>query len=271
MPIAQVPGARLQWETTGTGTAIVFVHETFADMRCWDEQVRFFSRFHQCVTYNCRGYPPSEIGKQPESHDYRLLADDIRHVMDAAGIGQAVVVGLSMGAYLSVQFAIMHPHRLLGLVLVGLGTGSDDTEAFRDGMLAMASRLRREGMKGGQTMIHSNRVQLQHKNPRGFAELMEQALGFDAEGIANILQYCHSSRPSIYEFESALRQLKAPALIAAGDQDTPCLQPALFLHRTLSNASLWICPRTGHVVNLEEPGLFNAAVQSFIAQLDLPQ
>ena len=58
--------------------------------------------------------------------------------------------------------------------------------------------------------------------------------------------------------------MKVPTLVALGDEDTPCIQPALFLKRTISTSGLWICPRSGHPINLEDPALFNANVQSFI-------
>ena len=54
-------GVRLYVEETGTGEPIVFVHELNADHREWEAQVRWFSRSYRCVTYNARGYPPSDV------------------------------------------------------------------------------------------------------------------------------------------------------------------------------------------------------------------
>ena len=197
MPFAKAPGASLYYENTGTGTPIVFVHETAADLRSWEAQVRWFSRFNRCITYNARGYAPSERGEQPSSHDYRRLADDIGAVMDAAGVEKAFVVGLSMGAYVAAHFALRHPERLLGVVLAGLGAGSDDPDEFRAGTLAMAATLRERGTEAmvEQMVRGPNRVQLHNKDPRGFAEFLQQLRELDAEGLANILQYCHSTRP----------------------------------------------------------------------------
>lgn len=266
MPFAQAPGARLYYETTGAGVPIVFVHETLADLRSWEAQVRFFSRTHQCIAFNARGYRPSERGSEPATHDYRRLSDDIALVMDAAGVQRAFVVGLSMGAYVAAHFALNHAGRLLGVVFAGLGAGSDDPQAFHAGTLKMAAALRREGTAPlVQDLTHGhNREQLRRKDPRGWTELVQQVREQDAEGIANILEHCHSRRPSIYESEAALRALQVPALIAVGDEDTPCIQPALFLKRCIPGSGLWVCPHTGHAINLEEPALFNAAVQAFI-------
>jgi pimeloyl-ACP methyl ester carboxylesterase len=266
MAFAAAPGARLYYETTGSGTPIVFVHETSADLRSWEPQVRWFARSNQCITYNARGYPSSDRGTDPSTHDHRRLSDDIGAVMDAAGVEKAFVVGCSMGAYIAAHYAINHANRLLGVVLTGLGAGSDEPEVFRASNLSMAAALRGKGMEpiAEQMARGPNRVQLLNKDPRGFIEFLSHLREIDAEAMANVLQYCHARRPPIYQLEAELRQVKVPTLIAVGDEDTPCLDPALFLKRTITTAGLWICPRTGHTVNVEEPALFNAAVQSFI-------
>jgi pimeloyl-ACP methyl ester carboxylesterase len=266
MAFANAPGARLYYESVGSGTPIVFVHETHADMRGWEDQLRWFSRFHRCIAYNARGYPNSERGDRPETHDHLRLAEDIGVVMDAAGVDKAYLVGFSMGAYVAAHFALAHSERLLGLLLVGLGAGADDPELFCAKVLHTAAQAREAGMGPivEETARSHHRVQLQRKNPRRFSELLQQLGEFDAEGIANILQHCHSRRPPIYQFEVPLGRLDVPTLIAVGDEDTACLKPALFLQRTLPCAGLWVCPQSGHAINLEEPALFNAALQSFI-------
>ena len=53
-----------------------------------------------------------------------------------------------------------------------------------------------------------------------------------------------------------------------GDEDVPCLETNLMLKSTLPNAGLWICPNTGHAINLEEPAAFNAHVESFLSAVE---
>ena len=266
MAYAQAPGARLRYEDTGTGVPIVFVHETSADLRSWEAQVRWFSRAYRCITYNARGYPGSDPGTQPDTHDHRRLSDDIGVVMDAAGVDKAFVVGHSMGAYVAAHLMVNHPERLLGVMLEGLGAGADDPEAFRAATLAMVAMMRKDGIEPlvEQMARGPNRVQLLHKDPRGFEEFLQQLRDIDPQALANIMEHCHSRRPPIYELQAPLRQSSVPTLIAVGDEDLSCIGPALFLKRTIATAGLWMCPRTGHSVNLEEPALYNAALQSFI-------
>jgi pimeloyl-ACP methyl ester carboxylesterase len=266
MPFAEAPGARLYYETTGTGTPIVFVHETATDLRSWESQVRWFSRSHECIAFDVRGYGKSEAGQDPRRHDLRRLSEDIGSVMDAAGVRSAFVVGHSMGAAFAAHFALHHAERCLGIALAGIGTGSEDKAAFKALCLECARALRRDGMEAiVQAMSFGpNRIQLLNKDPRGWAEFVAHLRGHDPQGVANVFEYCHSERPTVYELEAQFQALKVPTLIMVGDEDGPCLEPSMFLKRTISTAGLWICPRTGHGINLEEPALFNQTLQSFL-------
>jgi 3-oxoadipate enol-lactonase len=266
MPYAQAPGARLYYEETGTGVPIVFVHETCSDLRSWEAQIRWFSRSYRCIAYNARGYSGSEAGADPVANTHRRLSDDIGAVMDAAGVDKAFVVGHSMGAYMAAHFLVNHPQRLLGVVLEGLGAGTDDPQAFRGATLAMAAILRAQGIEPliEQMTNGPNRVQFLQKDPRGFAEFLQHLQEIDATALANVHEHCHSHRPPIYGLEAQLMTSEVPTLVVVGDEDGPCLQPALFLKRSIPRAGLWVCPRTGHTVSLEEPALFNATLQSFV-------
>jgi pimeloyl-ACP methyl ester carboxylesterase len=66
MPTADVNGTRLYYEITGEGFPLVFSHEFAGDYRSWEPQVRFFSRRYRVITYNHRGYPPSDVPTAPE-------------------------------------------------------------------------------------------------------------------------------------------------------------------------------------------------------------
>ena len=77
MPSALINGVRLHYETYGQGVPLVFVHEFAGDQRSWDPQVRFFARRYQVITYNARGYPPSDVPADTGaySQDHAVEAD----------------------------------------------------------------------------------------------------------------------------------------------------------------------------------------------------
>ena len=57
-------------------------------------------------------------------------------------------------------------------------------------------------------------------------------------------------------------------LIVVGDEDEPCLEPAFLLKQWVPTSGLMVFPKTGHVVNQEEPAMFNEAVADFIARVE---
>ena len=59
-----------------------------------------------------------------------------------------------------------------------------------------------------------------------------------------------------------------PVLIATGDEDWPCLEPAMFLKRTIATAALAVFPLTGHTLNIEEPDSFNRLCEEFFHQVE---
>jgi pimeloyl-ACP methyl ester carboxylesterase len=75
-------------------------------------------------------------------------------------------------------------------------------------------------------------------------------------------------RPSLYDLEAEFRALETPVLVMVGDEDDHCLQPGLFLKRTIKRSALAVFPKSGHTLNLEEPELFNRLVSDFISQVE---
>jgi len=85
-----------------------------------------------------------------------------------------------------------------------------------------------------------------------------------ATGSANTMRGVQARRPSIYDLEAQLKLMRVPTLVMVGDEDDHCLQPGLFLKRTLPACGLLVLPKTGHTLNLEEPDHFNRFVAEFI-------
>jgi pimeloyl-ACP methyl ester carboxylesterase len=75
-------------------------------------------------------------------------------------------------------------------------------------------------------------------------------------------------RPSIYDLEDGLKKMLVPTLVMVGDEDDHCLQPGIFLKKTVPACGLLVLPKTGHTLNLEEPEHFNRFVGDFIALVE---
>ena len=272
MPFIQAEGASLYYEDTGSGDAIIWLHEFAADYRTWEGQVRRFSRDYRCITYNARGYPPSSVPEGDDAYGYERQRDDVLAVMDALGIERAHLVGLSMGAYTGLQVALSHPERVLSLVFSSGGSGAPkgDREKFAREVHEGASRMLNEGMEAGARglAMGATRVQLLNKDPRGWEEFRQYMSEHSALGSALTLKNFQALRPSLHDHEDALRELDVPVLLAVGDEDDPVIEANIFLKRTLPRAGLWIHPRTGHGINLEEPDEFNHRLAAFFGAVE---
>ena len=272
MPYAEGEGARLFYEDSGRGTPIVFVHEFAGDLRSWESQVRAFSRLHRCITFNARGYPPSDVPQDPAAYSQMVAADDIGAVMAALDLEAAHLVGCSMGSFAALHFALRQPRAAKSLVLVGCGYGEKPEQ--RDAWRADATRLAElfEGagstVAAGEYAVGPYRLQFQAKDPRGWAEFASRLASHSPVGAAMTLRGVQQARPPLHDFQAELQRMETPVLLIAGDEDEPSLEVNLWLKRVIPRCGLAILPRTGHTVNLEEPDHFNSLVQAFVAAVE---
>jgi pimeloyl-ACP methyl ester carboxylesterase len=262
----------LYYEEVGSGTPIVFVHEFAGDYRSWEPQMRYFARRYRCIAYNARGYPPSAVPAPGLGYSQARAAADIRCVLDQLKIDKAHVVGLSMGGLAVLHFGLTYPARARSLLVGGAGYGSEagERDKFRAEASTIAARLERDGMaKFAEAYAYGpTRVQFERKDPRGFAEFKQMLAEHSAAGAIGTQLGVQRERPSLFALEEQVRALTVPMLVVTGDEDWPCLLPNIFLKRTCASAALLVLPNSGHAVNLEEPGLFNAALADFLAQVD---
>lgn len=272
MPMASVNGVQLYYEVTGSGYPLLFCHEFAGDYRSWEPQVRYFSRRYQVITYNARGYPPSEVPEALEAYSQEQAADDIVGIMRHIGIGQAHLVGLSMGGYAVLHCGLRYPALARSLVVAGCGYGSvaNERQRFQQDSAHVAQRIESDGMRvmAGVYSQGPTRVQFQDKDPRGWREFADQLAEHAAVGSARTLLGVQGKRPSVYELEESMRHLRVPTLIVTGDEDEPCLEPGLFMKRTIPTAGLVVIPKSGHTINLEEPDAFNRAVGDFLTAVE---
>jgi pimeloyl-ACP methyl ester carboxylesterase len=92
--------------------------------------------------------------------------------------------------------------------------------------------------------------------------------GHSPQGLVLTLRNYQAERPSFYDLEAQLGKLAIPTLLVIGDEDSEVIEVNLFLKRTIPNAGLWVLPRTGHSVNLEEPVAYNAMLRDFFTAVE---
>jgi len=260
---------RLYFEEAGQGTPIIFLHEFAADYTNWEPQMRYFSRGHRAIAYSARGYTPSDVPPSADVYTYKHFYSDALAVLDHLEIARAHFVGLSMGSYSSLQIGLNAPERALSLTLAAVGSGSslENLDAFRKQFRDNAEQYETMGAAevAKATREAPSRIPFLLKDPRGHADFYDALARHDAKGSANTLRGFQGGRPSIYTLTETIRKVLTPTLIICGDEDDNCIEPSMFLKKHLPASGLAVFPKSGHVLNLEEPALFNETVERFIA------
>ena len=265
-------GVKLYYEEVGSGDPIVFVHEFAGDWRSYETQLRFFSRRYRCIAFNARGYPPSDVPDDWQRYSQERARDDIRDVLDGLKLQQAHIVGISMGGFATLHFGLQYPQRATSLVVAGCGYGAapDKRQQFQEETARTAQQIADKGMAEVAKTYGAGptRVQYQNKDPRGYAEFMQQLSEHSTLGAANTMRGVQGRRPSLWELVDRMKKLEVPTLVATGDEDEPCLEPGLLMKRAIPTAALIVFPNTGHALNIEEPDLFNRVLADFFHQVE---
>lgn len=270
--ISTSDGIRLAVHSVGNGESLVFAHEYSGDARSWEPQIGYFSRYYRCTTYCARGYPPSDVPSAPNAYDQGRAADDLAEVVRSVSAGPAHVVGLSMGGFAALHLALRHPQLVRSLVLAGVGYGAkpEQQPEYGNALRAEADHAEAVGMAVyARELADSDYAQcLRAKDEAGWQRFAAQLAEHSVLGMAMTLRGVLAARPSLWHLADRLRSLDLPVLLIAGDEDTPCLEPSLFLKATLPDAALCVLPRSSHLMNLEEPALFNSILFTFLTAVD---
>ncbi|HWE71712.1 MAG TPA: alpha/beta hydrolase [Stellaceae bacterium] len=272
MPQAKAAdGTSLYYESQGSGPAIVFVHELAGTCHSFDLQVAVLKDKYRCITFNARGYPPSDVPASIDAYSQDIAASDIGAVLDAAGEKDAHVMGVSMGSAAALQFAIAHPNRARSAILCSIGSGSDTPpQEYPAFMEAMAAKIDKNGLEQiKQNFTNSPaRLKLKEKSPVEYAKFLADIEKFSVQGLTNTIRGVQKRRAPLYAHKDQIAALRVPALVVLGGIDQGCEKPSRFLAETLLGARLEILPNTGHGVNLEEPDRVNQMVAEFIGAVE---
>ncbi len=273
MALVPVNGVKLHVVERGQGAPVVFLHEFAGNAASWQPQFRRLARKYRCIAYNSRGYPPSDVPEDEASYGQQIATDDLRGLLDALGIARAHIVGLSMGAYTALMLAMQSPERVLGVVAASGGSGSAADPAKTEGS-ARDSRARADKMLSDWPMVVAefanspNRTQLARKDPKNHQRFLKDLKKASAKGSAYTMRRVQALRPSLYTMADRLAAVTTPTLLIVGDEDEACLDVNLYLKRTMPTSGLVVMPKAGHLVNLEDPAMFNTHVEGFLAQAE---
>ena len=261
--IFQSHDIRLAFDDRGTGLPIVFLHAFPLDRSMWTPQLAELSQRFRTIAIDFRGHGESDAPLWNFSLDH--YGDDVCALLDHLAIPQAVLVGLSMGGYISLAFSLKYADRLKALVLADTRAQAD-TEEGRTGRFHLAQTALNQGSQAvADIMLPKLLGATTRQTKRELVDSVRNTImTAPVSGIITDLM-AMAERPDSVPHLSAIT---SPTLIVVGQEDsTTPLSDAQLMAQRIPGARLAVIPFAGHLSNLEQPQAFNDLVRSFVEGL----
>jgi 3-oxoadipate enol-lactonase len=257
-----IPGTPgLAVDEAGTGELVLFMHGIGGNRTNWTRQVQKFGEHFLAVAWDARGYNGSE--DYDGELDFSDFARDILRVLKFYGRRKLHLVGLSLGGRIAQDFYALFPQHVATLTIVASFTGFQNfSEADRQKFLG--SRLKPLVEEG--------------KEPRDIAPIVARSLSSpnvteeQYQRLVASMAALHKGSyikalkaTTLYNRTAELDKIAVPTLLVFGEADT-LTTPAMGqeMHSRIKGSKLVVVPKSGHLVNLEQPDAFEAALGSFL-------
>ena len=251
MPVVELNGIHINYEEHGShyGTPILLTHAFAATLQMWTPQFEGL-RDYRIIAWDMRGHGGTDSPPLQDGYSEKHTVADMAALLAHLGIRQAVVGGLSLGGYMTLEFQLAHPEMVKALILCNTGPGyrKDDARAgWNDFSINYAKRFEERGLDGLGRGIEIDATRQYQRSAQGLA--------FAARGIltqrdAKVMEH--------------LEQIDVPTLIVLGADDERYKAGGEYMASKIPGARKVVIEKAGHAVNLFQPEQFNAAVLDFL-------
>ncbi|WP_240344074.1 alpha/beta hydrolase [Paenibacillus sp. SYP-B3998] len=260
MPYAYVNGTTLNYNISGEGMPIVFIHPPLLTSQTFAYQHERLCKEYQVITFDIRGHGRSEATVRAFS--YSLIVEDIRQLLDFLGIERAFLCGYSTGGSIVLEALLNEPKRFLGgIVVSGMSELSD---VYNKSLIWLASQM------AGSRLFHKLLVKaITYGNAdkqATFQHLYEDSL-MDADRTVSSYYRCSQT----YNCTSRLGRIQTPILLIYGEKDRRFTRYANLLHSGLPHSSLYFIKDAQHQIPTKEAERMNGLIHLWIESLDEPQ
>jgi pimeloyl-ACP methyl ester carboxylesterase len=253
MPYLDRSGTRIYYEITGPPgrrAPLLLSHGYGASAQMWRPNVAALAAGRQVITWDMRGHGRSDSPDDPGQYSHAACVADMAALLDEAGAERAVLGGLSLGGFLSLEFVMAHPQRVDAVMLFDTGPGFRSDQArqgWNERAEKTAVRLERDGVAalGG-----SAEADYGHRSAGGLALA---ARGMLAQQDGRVME--------------GLTSIKVPVLVLVGARDRAFGPAADYLTAKIPGAVQMVVPDAGHLSNVDQPGPFNQSVLAFLSGL----
>lgn len=256
------PAPTLHWRVhQGQGPALLLVHGFLSSSAQWLPNLPALSRVCRPVTVDLWGHGGSPSPTDPDPYTpagYRAQFDAIRV---ALGVPRWFLCGYSLGAGLTIGYALEFPARVAGHVFTNSSSGLADQGQI-DGWRRSAERAAERIISGGRAAIEAIPVHPKYATrlPTDvYQALIADAARLDPLGVANTLRY---TNPNV-SMRARLHENSVPALLTCGRHETRFAEKRAHALQHMPHLEV-VDLDAGHAVNMEDADGFNRAVTRFV-------
>ncbi|HUO05608.1 MAG TPA: alpha/beta fold hydrolase [Candidatus Binataceae bacterium] len=241
-------GVRIYYEERGRGLAVLLTHGYSESARMWQGQMEALSDRYHMIAWDMRGHDRSDSPDDPALYTHEASVADMAAVLDACKVRRAVIGGLSLGGYMSLEFNLAHPERVIALMVFDTGPGYKRDEP-RSGWNRMAETVAQAlDSKGLAAVSRSAEVTVaQHRSAAGLAN---SARGMLSQRDGRVIE--------------SLPRINVPTLVLVGANDKQFIPSTEYMAAKIPGAEKVILDNAGHAANIDQPAAFNLAVPSFL-------
>jgi 3-oxoadipate enol-lactonase len=260
--IARFGQSEIYYEVAGAGEpVVVLIHGGLLDCTMWDDQFELLAKDRRVVRYDADAH-----GKSPLPPDMYWDHASLRELMNHLGIERAVLVGLSLGGRIAIDFALEEPERVEAIVAVSSGLSgyrftSDYYLEYRDAMIQAWRAGEFDAVVEAFQRLWTDGP---HRQPEEVDPgVREKVRVMARNGLEHAMEGRLIDPPAI----ERLDELELPMLMIVGKLDLPgILEIANMVVAANPNAELVVVPGVAHMVNMEAPGRFNELLVEYLSR-----
>ncbi len=235
---------------------LLMSNSLMSNLTMWDLTVPALADRFRILRYDTRGHGQTTV--TPGPYSIAMLADDAIGLLDALGIRQAHIMGLSMGGMIAQQIGARYPDRALSLLLCDTASEMPPRSMWEE-RLTIARSQGISGLVDG-TIKRWFTAPFIERAPQEIAKVREMILGTPVEGYMN----CAGAVRDMAQ-TTMLLKIKAPTLVITGRQDPACtVEQSTVLHRMIDTSRMVVIEDAAHLSNIEQPTVFNREIRNFL-------
>ena len=235
---------------------LLMSNSLMSNLTMWDPTVPALADRFRILRYDTRGHGQTTV--TPGPYSIGMLADDAVGLLDALGIRQAHIMGLSMGGMIAQQIGARYPDRALSLLLCDTASEMPPRTMWEE-RLAIARSQGISGLVDG-TIKRWFTAPFIERAPQEIAKVREMILGTPVEGYMN----CAGAVRDMAQ-TTMLLKIKAPTLVITRRQDPACtVEQSTVLHRMIDTSRMIVIEDAAHLSNIEQPSVFNREIRNFL-------